>query len=315
MHFLIYGAGAVGQALGCLLANDGHRVTLVIRERFIKAIAQNGISVDGIFGSFHVSNEQISLTSSITNADGSIYDYILLTTKTYDTQSSLKDLASLNHCSCPVVSMQNGCGNVEQVENTFGPERSLGSRIITGFEIVAPAHVSITVSADDVHIGASQPGAIPQTADRLAKAINYSGIPTVAVEDIHQSLFAKLLYNCALNPLGAILGVSYGVLSEHDETKKIMNQVIDETFNVIKAIGGSVVWETPEHYKALFYQTLIPATYEHRPSMLQDLENHKPTEVEALVGYVSAKGKEYKIATPFCDLLGSLIRFREKHSV
>ena len=146
----------------------------------------------------------------------------------------------------------------------------------------------------------------------LRTAIARAGLPCAAVEDIHQSLFAKLLYNCALNPLGAILGVNYGKLSESGETRAIMNNVIDETFQVIRAIGGTLSWESGDQFKKLFYDELIPATYNHRPSMLQDLENNKPTEVEALVGYVSARGKEKGVATPCCSQLASLIRYREQ---
>ncbi len=131
--------------------------------------------------------------------------------------------------------------------------------------------------------------------------------------DIHQSLFAKLLYNCALNPLGAILGVNYGKLSEHAETREIMNNVIDETFQVIRAIGGTLPWNNATQFKKLFYEELIPATYDHRPSMLQDLENNKPTEVEALVGYVSSTGREHGVATPCCSQLASLVRYRQQY--
>ena len=67
----------------------------------------------------------------------------------------------------------------------------------------------------------------------------------------------------------------------------IVDRVIDEIFNVITALGNNILWPTADRYKELFYNTLIPATFHHRPSMLQDLENNKLTEVGALVGYVS----------------------------
>jgi 2-dehydropantoate 2-reductase len=314
MNFLIYGAGALGQALGCLLVNNNHRVTLVTRTRFIESIRECGLSVTGIFGDFHVEAASLELTSAITGSDGSAYDFILLTTKSYDTKASLDDLATLTNCTAPVVSMQNGCGNLEQVEMRFGTERSFGARIITGFEIQCPATVTITVSADDVHIGAGRAVPIPEAAARLAETINQAGLPTIAVEDINQSLFAKLLYNCALNPLGATLGVSYGMLAEHRETREIMDGVIEETFAVIRAVGGRIAWQSADQYKEHFYQNLIPATYNHRPSMLQDLENNKPTEIEAFTGYVSALGRKHAISTPRCDLLSALIRFKQQGS-
>lgn len=312
-NFLIYGAGAVGQALGCMLASDGHRVTLVLRARFTGVIMAHGLSVTGIFGDYQVEAETLQLTTSITGTEGSNYDAILLTTKSYDTRAAAEDLATLQNCHCPVVSMQNGCGNIEQLIDVFGPERSFGARVITGFEIARPAQVRITVSADDVHLGAGVGGTIPEQASSIAKTIARAGLPCIAVEDVHQSLFAKLLYNCALNPLGAVLGVNYGTLADAPETRAIMNAIIDETFAVISVMGARLPWQDPDQYKKFFYETLIPATYDHRPSMLQDLEQHKPTEVDGLVGYISTHGRANNIATPYCDLLGALIRFKEQH--
>lgn len=46
--------------------------------------------------------------------------------------------------------------------------------------------------------------------------------------------------------------------------------------------------------------------------MLQDLENNKPTEVEALLGFVSIRGRQAGVPTPTCDLLAGLMRFKER---
>ncbi len=311
MKVLIFGAGALGQALGCLLAADGHSVDLLIRPRYIEAIVKNGLKVTGIYGDYTAPKEHLGLISDFQEINGAEYDFILITTKTYDTSGAIADIATLKACRCPVVSMQNGCGNLEQLEARFGDDRSLAARVITGFEIRSPGKVAITVSADAVHVGGCVSGRIPEAALVLAKAIDHAGLPCVAVEDIHKSLYAKLLYNCALNPLGAILGVHYGLLSESSETKVVMDQVIDETYAVITALGGQTPWKDSEAYRQVFYKELIPLTYNHRPSMLQDIENGKPTEVDALVGFVAEKGRKVGVPTPICDLLASLVRFKE----
>ncbi|WP_051305867.1 ketopantoate reductase family protein [Desulfogranum mediterraneum] len=315
MHFLIYGAGALGQAVGCMLAAAGHQVDLVLRERFKTILGQQGLEVTGIFGDYRVGPEQLGLFTGLAEISQSDHDYLLLTTKTYDTPSAIAAITGLSGFAGQVVSLQNGCGNIEQLEAAFGPERTLGGRVITGFEIDCPGTVRITVSADDVHLGGCQPGAVPLAAVRLATAINQAGLPCRAVEDIHQDLFAKLLYNCALNPLGAVLAVHYGALGEHPESRRVMNQVIEETFAVIAAMGRTTPWKDPAAYRRVFYEQLIPVTYNHRASMLQDIENNKPTEVDALVGYVAAKGEEHNIATPTCSTLAALVRFKEQGAV
>lgn len=312
MNFLIFGAGAMGQALGCMLAAGGHQVDFVLRRRFIKQISAEGLKVTGIFGDFLAPSGNCRLLEDIQEADAS-YDYVLLTTKAYDTAAAIRDIATLGDRAERVVSMQNGCGNVELVADCFGPEKTLGARVITGFAIARPGLVAITVSADAIHVGGAIRGTMPQSARLLAQQLSDAGHPTLAVADIHQSLFAKLLYNCALNPLGAILGVHYGALVERQETQLLMNKIIDETFAVISALGGSTPWPDAESYRRIFYSTLVPATYNHRPSMLQDLENGKPTEVDALVGYVSVQGQRFGLPTPACDLLTALVKFKESH--
>ena len=312
MRLLIYGAGALGQALGCMLAAAGHRVDLVIRPRFLDALGAGGLRVSGIFGEFRAEPGQLGLLTELSGMDGRDYDFILLTTKTYDTTTALEAIAGLAACRCPVVSMQNGCGNLEQLVERLGEARSLAARVITGFAIERPGSVRITVSADAIHVGGSLRGQIPAAALQLAEALAAAGHPCLAVEDIHCSLFAKLLYNCALNPLGAVLGVHYGALAEQPETRTIMNRVIDETFAVIAALGGSTPWDSPDAYRQVFYDRLVPATFHHRPSMLQDIEQGKPTEVEAMVGYVAAQGRQHAVPTPACELLADLVRFKER---
>jgi len=312
MHILIYGAGALGQALGCLLAADGHRVDLVLRPRFIEALRRTGLAVTGIYGDHHLAPERLNLLPHLKARSGEDYDIILLTTKTYDTDAALSDIAALSRCYCPVVSMQNGCGNLEKLEERLGRERSLAARVITGFEIERPGLVRITVSADAVHVGGCVRGVIPAAAKRLAEALSHAGLPSIAVPDISEPLFAKLLYNCALNPLGAILGVHYGALGDNIESRALMDQVIDETFAVITTMGGTTPWRDAAAYRKVFYGQLLPATYHHRPSMLQDLDNNKPTEVEAMVGYVAAQGRKYGVPTPCCEILAALVRFKEQ---
>ena len=314
MRVLVYGAGALGQAVGCMLAAAGNQVDLILRERFQQAIRKDGLAVIGIFGEYRVAPEAIGLYTDIDSVLAEIYDFAIITTKSYDTAVAVVDLNWIVSQTFTAVSMQNGCGNLELIIDHFGLNRSLGARVITGFEIQHPGLIKITVTADDVHIGGYQEGEIPAPAQQFAKAINDAGLPCQATGYVRRDLFAKLLYNSALNPLGAILGVHYGALGDDPDTRQIMDRVIDETFGVIEAMGETTPWRIAEEYRAFFYSTQLPVTYEHRPSMLQDIENSKPTEVAAFTGYISEQGSRYNVPTPNCDLLSALVRFKERQA-
>lgn len=310
LNILIYGAGALGQALGCMLSQAGHQVDLLLRQRFIEAIGSRGLEVEGVLGEFKGKAENLGLITTLDRASTE-YDYILITTKSYDTRLAVDTLLQSKIKSENVVSLQNGCGNIEELIKGFGANHTLGGRVITGFEIIAPGRINISVTADAIHLGSGVAGPPEASATVLAKAITAAGHPCLAVADIHVSLYAKLLYNCALNPLGAVLGVHYGALAEREDTRKIMNDLISETFAVISALGGTTPWPDAEKYQQAFYQKLIPATYNHRASMLQDLEAGKKTEVDALVGFVCEQARKHSIATPVSDTVAAMVRFKE----
>ena len=191
MRILIYGAGALGQAVGCMLAAGGNRVDLILRERFRQAIRKDGLAVTGIFGEYRVASEAIGLYTDIENVLEKSYDFGVITTKSYDTAVAVADLGRIVSQIFTAVSMQNGCGNLELIVDHFGLNRSLGARVITGFEITHPGLVKITVTADHIHIGGYQEGEISPAAQQLATAINDAGLPCLATGFVRRDLVCQ----------------------------------------------------------------------------------------------------------------------------
>lgn len=144
--------------------------------------------------------------------------------------------------------------------------------------------------------------------------LNSSCIPTriVKSEEIWAALWAKVLYNCALNPLSAILEVPYGALGQQAETRQIMNRVVSEIFDVMKAKGVIVPFCDADDYFRFFMERLLPATVDHRSSMLQDMMMGRQTEIDALNGAISQYGRKLGLPTPYNDLICALIKFKER---
>ncbi len=309
---LIAGAGALGSVFGGFLRKAGFDVTLLGRAAHLDAIAHDGLAIDGIWGEHSVGG---FATAIATSSLGGPFDAILITVKSYDTAEITKSVAHLLAKDGYVLSLQNGLGNVETIESIVGSERTLGARVIFGAEIKAPGHAHVSVIADPNAVGSLDPSFDPAreaAAQRWATTFATAGIPSVYTDELAARLWAKVLYNAALNPLGALLGVHYGALPERDESRAIMDAVLDEAFAVAVADGAGLPFASATEYRREFYDRLVPATYNHRPSMLQDLESGRRTEIGAITGEIVARGARYGIPTPVNQTLARLIALAER---
>ena len=138
--------------------------------------------------------------------------------------------------------------------------------------------------------------------------ITASGIKCELTDEIDKYLWAKMLYNCTLNPLGAVLDVNYGKLTENEYTLEIMNNLIDEIFNVIKASSYSTLWNNSDEYKDIFYSKLIPDTYNHYSSTHQDIQRKIKTEIDSLTGKVIQLGEKNNIDVSTNKIIYNLIK-------
>jgi 2-dehydropantoate 2-reductase len=309
-RILIAGAGALGSVFGGFLRRAGDDVTLLGRAPHVDAIASGGLHIEGIWGAHLVRGFAVARDAA--EIEGT-FDAVLVTVKAYDTPVMAGQVAARLRPAGVVISLQNGLGNAEAIAEVMGAERVLCGRVIFGAEVVAAGRVRITVYADPVLIG-SWTGApeLAGEAQRWATRLTAAGIPAEPCEDIAAALWGKVLYNAALNPLGALLGLHYGALGEDADTRAIMDAVIDEAFEVAAAEGVVLPWTTATAYRDLFYERLLPSTHQHRSSMLQDLERGRRTEIDAINGAVWKRGAASRIRTPANELLTRLVHVRER---
>jgi 2-dehydropantoate 2-reductase len=311
MRVLIAGAGALGSVFGGFLRRAGLDVTLLGRAAHLETIARAGLTLDGIWGTHHVGGFGIATDAAALRGP---FDVVFVPVKSYDTRAMAETIAPLLAASGVAISLQNGLGNVETLEAVVGAERALGARVIFGATIPGPGCARVTVFADPTAIGALAPDRLPArdaAAQRWAEIVNAAGIPAVYTDRLAALLWAKVFYNAALNPLGALLRLHYGALPAHDDSRALMDAVIDEAFDVARAEGVPLSWSSAAAYRDEFYGRLVPATADHRASMLQDLERGRRTEVDAINGAVWRRGAARDITTPVNETLTRLIHLVE----
>lgn len=244
------------------------------------------------------------------------FDYILICTKSFDSLEAAKELSLHKRLfgeKTKIVLFQNGWGNARVFSNFFSSEQIYNARVITGFHRIKDNEVVITVHADSIHIG-SLFGCDCSYMERLCELVTKGGIPSEKTNNIEKDLWAKMLYNCALNPLGAILDVPYGILADNASTQTIMNNIVEEIFNVIVASGYQTHWQKPADFLEVFYKKLVPDTAEHKSSTLQDILAKKKTEIDALNGAVIKLAENHQVNVPYNLTVYNMVKFLEAQS-
>lgn len=305
----IIGAGAVGLALASHLHQGGASVRLVARPDAVDALRRDGITRTGVFGRHHVPPDEIAIDEHSSAWWGRPLAAIFVCTKGFSSEEVAEDLApaweSLPE-PAPVVLVQNGWGTSDIFALRLPTRRIFNARLITGFRRVEVGTSDVTVHADALKLG-SLYGASADELAPLAACLRDGGLPTETTDQIGRDLWAKLLYNCALNPLGALRGVPYGELADCEDARAIMREVVIEVFAAMRAEGWQTWWRRPGDYLADFYDRILPPTASHESSMLQDLRAGRRTEIEFLSGAIVRIGIRNGFETPVNAALRDLV--------
>jgi len=313
MKVLIIGCGAVGLSLASALYKSDIDVELAARDQTAEAIRQNGIERRGILGHVVIPPGKIRVLEKIANAESG-YDFIIISTKATGNADIAASLATrkkdiLNDQGL-IVLFQNGYGNELAFTDIFSSHRIYHASFAIGFKRPKPNISEATVITTPISIG-SIFGEPAEACEKLVEAIAQGGIPCYLTNEIGKTLWAKLLYNCALNPLSAILGINYGGLIKSESSISIMKNIINEIFAVMQAAGYETFWPDAKSYQKEFFAKILPPTYGHRSSTLQDIERKIPTEIDSLNGAVVRMGKMFHIETPCNTVITQIIKSLE----
>lgn len=313
MNILVVGLGALGTVYSCLLKRQGHQVTALVRPGVEETLRNQGVVVSGIWGQHQVKLDGI--VSDPVELAGQSFDLILVSVKSYDTYQVVAQLKSCVTPQSYVVLLQNGLGNFEAAAQSIPPEQIILGRVIFGSETEAVGVAKVTVIADDVVIGSPENLVEQPLLEELAQVFHKAGIPTRASEEVMKYIWGKIIYNSALNPLGAIFEVNYGKLVENPYSKGLIDDIIEEIFTLLKAMGQETLWPDAKDYKETFYGKLIPTTAAHHASMLQDMRRGRKPEIDALNGAVVQLGAEYGLTLPVNEMITKLVKTKEQFNL
>ena len=295
MRFLVVGAGAMGCLFSARLARAGFEVTLLEKiESWVEKINAQGVMVEGVSGEY---GAKVPTFSGIPPTQP---DLVLVCVKAYDTEKTAGTLKTWLNGEALILTLQNGVGNVEILQEVFGRERVLGGVTAEGATVLGPGRIRHAGEGETL-IGPA--GGPERAVHEIVSAFDRAGFKARAVEGVRELLWGKLIVNVGINALAAITRVRNGRLPHIEGTRMIMAQAVQEAVAVAKAKDISLPYPDP----LARVLEVCEATAGNVASMLQDVLNGKMTEIRFINGAIVREGKTSGIATPVNLILTSLV--------
>ena len=309
MKIAIIGPGALGTLLATTLAIKSNPKTpldlwlLDYKPERAKHLNEHGLILEK-------ADQQQSCKINATADPKEIgpADIIILCVKYPDVASGLQQAAKLAHSESLLITLQNGIGHLELLKAwESSPAIVLGVTAM-GANLVSPGHVRYAGSGL-TRIGFLKSASFARSLllAKVCNLLNYCGMETAIVDDILDYVWTKLLINVGINALTAIHRCPNGELLESDDTKSILAAAVKEGDAVARAMGINL----PDDPLTMTLD-VCKKTAHNLSSMLQDINNKRPTEIDSINGEIVAAGKKLGIPVPVNEELLQRVKDIEK---
>jgi 2-dehydropantoate 2-reductase len=296
MRICVIGCGAVGSLFAAHLGqlDDVETWAYDVVQDHVDAINRNGLRLTGtgeITGKVRATTDASELPPC---------RFGIIATKALHTKSAM---AAVSHAFVDgsVCSVQNGVGNEELIAESV--ERVILGTTFPAGRILEPGVVAWD-TAGETTIGPFEPSPPPMSeVELLAETVSRSGMPTRALEDARGAQWTKVIFNAASNPLGALTGLTHGRLCDDPELRKLVTKLVDEGKAVSEKLGITL-----DSDPDALIDHAHRVAYDHKASMLQDLEKQRPTEIDFLNGGIAKFGAEEGVPTPLNETIAALIK-------
>jgi 2-dehydropantoate 2-reductase len=302
MRVCVVGCGAVGSLFAANLAQleDVEVWAYDLAREHVEAINARGLRLSGageVVGRVSATSDAAELPPS---------DFGIVATKAMHTESAIAATAHV-FAEGAVCSVQNGLGNEEALARHVA--RVIRGTTFPAGRVVEPGRVQWDVKGDTT-IGPFEPSPAPlQEVERLAEACTRAGLPTAAVADARGPQWRKVIFNAATNPVGALTGLTHGRVCEDPALRRLVSGLVDEGKAVADA-QGIVLDADPE--ELIDHAARPEVAYDHKASMLQDVEARRETEIDYLNGGIVRFGREHGVPTPLNEGILALVKGLER---
>ena len=307
MRFAVVGAGAIGGYLGARLSAAGEDVTFIARGANLAAIRAHGLRLIEEDGT-----QQPPARAQATEhpAEAGPHDVILLTLKAHQVSAVAPALHHLCHETTTIVTMQNGIpwwyfhkhgGEYEGkpvlsadpdggIARSIDPARIIGSVVYPAANLIEPGVVQV-VEGNRFSLGELDGTTTPR-AQAIAASLIKAGFKAPITQDIRGEIWLKLWGNLSFNPISALTHATLEEICRFARTRNLAAQMMTEAQTIAGKLGVT--------FKISIDKRIAGAERvgAHKTSMLQDIEQGRPIELEAVVGAVVELGQLTGTPTP-----------------
>jgi 2-dehydropantoate 2-reductase len=277
------------------LLDDAEVWAFDLNELHVAAINRDGLRLSG-------ADDVVGRPRATANAaELPPCDFGIVATKAMHTGPAIAATAHAFAEGC-VATVQNGLGNEEAVAEHVG--RVIRGTTFPAGKLLEPGHVQWDVKGDTT-LGPYDDRTPLAAVERLADACTRAGMPADAVEDARGPQWRKVIFNASTNPIGALTGLTHGRVCERPDLRALVTGLVDEGKAVAVAQGIELDADPEE---LIDHAARPDVAYDHKASMLQDVEARRQTEVDYLNGGIVRFGRAGGVPTPLNAAIQALVK-------
>jgi 2-dehydropantoate 2-reductase len=304
MKIAVVGTGAMGSIYAALLADAGNDVWAVDAwTDHVNAINRGGLRVSGPHGARTVTG--LRATADI--AEAGACDLYVVATKASAVADAARGVAAVMRPDSLVLTIQNGLGAGERIAQAVAADAVLlGVAEGFGASMAAPGHVTHT-AMKLIRLG-EMGGGISERLRAVEAVWRDAGFAVEAFADIDRLIWEKFLCNVTLSGPCTVFDCTVAELRARPDQWAVALGCLREAYAVGRAKNVAFSFDDAEAYVTAF----AAAVGDARPSMLQDHQAGRVSELDAINGCVPVLGAELGIPTPYNETVSAVVRAREQ---
>lgn len=293
----LIGMGAIGGFMASKLSHAMPKENLLlIAEGERKARLEKGVCI----------NEEKHFFKVVTPSEKEEVDLVLIATKYNELEKAAQDIAPFVGEHTVIMSLLNGVSSEAYLQGIYG------NRVIYSLMRVSSVRTEagITFAKDRGYLefGEAENGILSERVEAISQLFKQAQIDGRIPGDMKKALWLKYACNIAENQSSALLGIPFGAWHVSHHANALREAAMREVFAVAGKMGVSLGEEEIKKQ----YDMLQTVPYPNKTSMLQDLENGRPTEVEMFAGEMIEMGKKVGVATPINEVFYHSIHVLEE---